>query len=242
MIRDRLAAGLSDSSLETPKPGDSIFEHVCNVLVGSADTSASAAESFLQKLAETKIENVNIFSNALSGEAKEYGFHLIGTRRTPYRKKTGPTKKTDFFEPPCADKIAELAPKGANKFALIGTGEFTVTLKGRGVGGRNQEMLLAFLISLMRRHNEPNFPLKDYVFSVVSCAFDGIEGNSPATGAMVDSSSVARVSGLFTEAQLVQHLENNDSHAVFAALNDALITGQTGTNVNDMLLVVVEKK
>jgi glycerate 2-kinase len=218
VISDRLTAGLKDSTLETPKNGDPIFEKVCNILVGSADTSASAAESFLRSSAEKQFENVSIFTNSLSGEAREFGSQLI-----------------DFI----ATKITEMS---TDRFALIGTGEFTVTLRGKGVGGRNQEMLLSFLISLARQQKQPNFALKDYNFAVVSCAFDGIEGNSPATGAMVDTTSADRVLQLFSEEELIKRLENNDSHAVFAAAGDALITGQTGTNVNDMVLILVEKK
>lgn len=115
-----------------------------------------------------------------------------------------------------------------------------MTLKGKGVGGRNQEMLLAFLISLARRRNDP-LPIAGYQFSVVSCAFDGIEGNSPATGAIVDSTSVERALAQFSLPELESYLENNDSHKVFASLGDALITGQTGTNVNDMVLILIEK-
>ena len=134
------------------------------------------------------------------------------------------------------------------KAALIGTGEFTVTIRGKGVGGRNQEMLLSFLITLVEQQHRDNFPLADLNFAVVSCAFDGIEGNSPATGAIVDSTSVSRLekllgkSGVELADELKRELDNNNSHHVFKLLNDAFITGHTGTNVNDMLLIMVESK
>lgn len=77
-IAERLAAGLAVSSLETPKPDDHIFAKVCNVLVGSADTSAAAAESYLKAHRETPFEQVSIFTNSLAGEARAFGAHLIG--------------------------------------------------------------------------------------------------------------------------------------------------------------------
>lgn len=133
---------------------------------------------------------------------------------------------------------------------FLTTGEFTVTLRGKGVGGRNQEMLLAFLIELHQKQQTAEFVLRDLNFAVVACAFDGIEGNSPATGAMVDSSSLERISQYVQTAHpntsvldyLKDHLDRNDSYNVFKHLDDAFVTGYTGTNVNDMLLILVERK
>jgi glycerate-2-kinase len=110
-------------------------------------------------------------------------------------------------------------------------------------------MLLAFLMELSQKQNSPDFVLKDVNFVVVACAFDGIEGNSPATGALVDRTSLERISThiLATGATdvtqyLKDHLERNDSYNVFKHLDDAFITGYTGTNVNDMVLILLESK
>lgn len=223
---------LDAASDETPSPGDPLFDgKVFNFLIGSADTSAQAAALYLTPLGFTS----DIFSNKLDGEASTYGYGLV-----------------DFVAQKAAvsDSSAitiqdgEGLVKAASKRAFIATGEFTVTIKGNGVGGRNQEMLLAFLRELAQNESK----LADVEFAVLSCAFDGIEGNSPATGALVDSTSVARLaaSGLTQDKSLTSFLEeklaNNDSYSVFGPLNDAIITGYTGTNVNDLTMILLHDK
>ena len=71
-------------------------------------------------------------------------------------------------------------------FALIGTGELTVTIRGNGVGGRNQEMLLSFLITLSSK-------VPKYDFFVLGANLDGIEGNSDAMGALVDNKVLSEI-------------------------------------------------
>ncbi|MHA1745857.1 MAG: MOFRL family protein, partial [Promethearchaeota archaeon] len=99
---------------------------------------------------------------------------------------------------------------------------------------RNQEMLLSFLTHLK---NLPDSEFHQLPFVMIAAAFDGIEGNSPAMGAMVDSSSLLRTKKL--DLDLVSYLENNDSYTCFSKLGDALITGPTKTNVNDLFLILI---
>lgn len=203
---------LIEAKEETPKPDDPIFHSgkIFNFLIGSADTSAQAASELLLPLG---FEH-HILTNRLDGEASQYGHHL-------------------------PELIKEKAKN--KKIALIATGEFTVTIKGRGTGGRNQEMLLALLHRLSM--NKELLDPKHDDFAVLSCAFDGIEGNSPATGAIVDSSSLARLQNALGDvdltAYLLQKLNDNDSFRVFETLEDAIITGYTGTNVNDLTLILL---
>lgn len=223
---------LDAASQETPTTGDPIFDgKVFNFLVGSADTSALAAANFLLPLGfDTKI-----FSNTLDGEASTYGYSLVDFVAS---------KASQYHALDAADTSRAITPQ---KAAFIATGEFTVTIKGKGVGGRNQEMLLAFLRGLTQ--NEPALSHVD--FAVLSCAFDGIEGNSPATGAIVDSSSLARfgASPLVSSSDrkviasvLEERLANNDSFSVFGALKDDVTTGYTGTNVNDITMILLQHK
>lgn len=111
---------------------------------------------------------------------------------------------------------------------LVGTGELTVTVQGQGQGGRNQEMLLA-LAPLVAGTACP--------LVVLSAGMDGIEGNSPAAGAVVDPHTSARgqAAGLDASALLAE----NDAHTYFARLGDAVCTGYTGTNVNDLTIVLL---
>lgn len=239
-IREKLPSAivhhLDAAEEETPKPTDSLFEgKVFNFLIGSADTSAQASVSYLQPLGFKS----TIFSNSLDGEASEYGRKLISML----------TEKALLLSKEVSD---DPHPNQTTKrrAAYVATGEFTVTIKGRGVGGRNQEMLLALLDELSKGTNTSAIP-QNMEFAVLSCAFDGIEGNSPATGALIDSTSVSRLrnSSLLKSASddalaqlLSEKLQNNDSYSVFGALEDAIITGYTGTNVNDLTMILLQSK
>lgn len=216
-VQERIQKGLCDLELETPKPDDMIFKSVLNVLIGSSDYSALAAKLHLES---KEFKPVNIFSNDLQGEAKIFGTELI-----------------DLIDKMSKDRDVEIKYKAA----FIGTGEFTVTLTGNGIGGRNQEMLLSFLQQLYIKENHA---LKGISFCVISCAFDGIEGNSPVTGGIVDSDSVNRLKKLCINDldKLVDAtLQNNDSYTLLNKMGDTISTsGYTGTNVNDMTLILVE--
>ena len=238
-IRDKLPEAIChhlDAAVEeTPKPGDAIFkDKVFNFLIGSADTSAQAATSYLKPLGF----QAEIYSNQLDGEALSYGHGLAAF----IEKQSALLYHTANPHEGGQHPLEKLAKR---RVALVATGEFTVTIKGKGVGGRNQEMLLAFLHQL----SKGNKTLNDIDFAVLSCAFDGIEGNSPATGAIVDSTSIARLaaSNLCTpstneaiEAYLKRKLDNNDSYSVFGPMQDAVITGYTGTNVNDLTMILMQ--
>lgn len=113
----------------------------------------------------------------------------------------------------------------ARPFCMVAGGESTVTLRGSGRGGRNTELALAAVTELAEF---PNVLL-------VTLATDGEDGPTDAAGAIVNGESWRRAKsqGLSPMA----HLQNNDSYSFFAALNDLLKTGSTGTNVNDLVLL-----
>jgi len=113
--------------------------------------------------------------------------------------------------------------------AFIGTGELTVTIKGKGIGGRNQEMLLSFLNHGKLREFDSNFVL-------VGANLDGLEGNSDAMGALIDNFVLNQM--VRKEIAPEKFLESNDSNSFFKLLGSELITGPTGCNVNDILLFI----
>lgn len=112
--------------------------------------------------------------------------------------------------------------------AVILGGETVVQVKGTGLGGRNQELALAAAASLAG--------LEDVV--IASVGTDGTDGPTDAAGGMVDGGTAARLAG----QGLVIHklLENNDAYHALQASGDLLKTGPTGTNVNDVALVLVK--
>jgi hydroxypyruvate reductase len=108
---------------------------------------------------------------------------------------------------------------------LVWGGETTVTVRGKGRGGRNQELALAAAQAL---DSLPGVLL-------VALATDGTDGPTDAAGAVAtgDTAARARAAGL----DLATHLATNDAYPFFDALDDLLRTGPTGTNVNDLLFL-----
>jgi len=201
-VRDRLEYGTKKVIAETPKPGDEIFNHVTNVIVGNNSIAAeSAAEA-----AEALGYNSLIVSTMVEGEAAEVGTVLAGIAR-------------------------ELAAKGRPlkpPAAVIVGGETTVDVRGSGRGGRNQELAL----SLARR-------ITGLKAVAASLATDGIDGPTEASGAIVDgeTSTKASKAGLSIE----KFLAENDSHSFFKKIGDTIVTGPTGTNVNDLVLIITSE-
>jgi len=111
---------------------------------------------------------------------------------------------------------------------LLSGGETTVTVRGPGRGGRNSEYLLALGLAL---GGHPGI-------CAVACDTDGIDGASPAAGAIVTSDTLARARRAGVDP--LAALAANDSYGFFAALGDLVVTGPTGTNVNDFRAILVE--
>jgi glycerate 2-kinase len=111
---------------------------------------------------------------------------------------------------------------------LLSGGEAVCPVRGDGQGGRNQEFALRAAIHLRQRG------LSDIV--VLSAGTDGIDGNSPAAGAMADSDTLRRAEEKDVSAEL--SLQNSDSFNFFNALGDAVITGPTGNNVRDVRILL----
>jgi glycerate-2-kinase len=109
---------------------------------------------------------------------------------------------------------------------IVAGGETTVTVTGKGLGSRNQEIALAAALKLKEQDG----------VVVASLSTDGIDGPTDAAGAIADGRTVARAFklGLKTE----EFLANNDSYHFFEKLGDLVFTGPTGTNVNDVSVIV----
>ncbi|MCX8170674.1 MAG: glycerate kinase [Candidatus Bathyarchaeota archaeon] len=105
-------------------------------------------------------------------------------------------------------------------------GESTVTVIGGGIGGRNQEIALSSALSISG--------LRGVV--IASTSTDGVDGPTDAAGAIVDGATIHRSKKLGLDAE--KYLRNNDSYTFFKALGDLIYTGPTGTNVNDLTILV----
>ena len=131
-----------------------------------------------------------------------------------------------------ASEIGRYLSNKANNYSLkdknilfISGGETTVTIYGDGKGGRNQELILACVDDI-----------KEEKIVCVSFATDGVDGNSTASGAIVDGFTFKRAFEKGLNPKL--YLKNNDSNTFFNKIDDLLITGPTGTNVMDIQIIV----
>jgi len=196
----RLKAGLAAEVPDTPTSDNPIFERVYNVIIGSNRIAAQAAV----EAAQTAGMQAQLLTTYIEGEAREVGKVLAGLAKGLLRDEA-PLKR-----PAC----------------LVLGGETTVTLKGQGQGGRNQEMALAAAIAL-----------QGWVDTQVVClGTDGNDGPTDAAGAFADGSTIVRATKLGLDA--FDYLKRNDAYNFFAGLDDLIITGPTQTNVNDLALVM----
>ncbi|MFO7797749.1 MAG: DUF4147 domain-containing protein [Promethearchaeia archaeon] len=198
-----LEEGNAKKTLENPKSNDPCFKNTNNYLIGSV----KSAVKNLQKYFSQNSFVVNYYSNQITGEAKDYAenmYKLIQKKRK------------------------EMIKNEIEKLVLIGSGELTVTIKGGGIGGRNQEMLLS-LINIMK-NQEVNYP-----FLILGANLDGIEGNSKAMGALIDRNVIQKAK----DKDIQKYLKNNDSNSFFKKIGTEIITGPTGCNVNDIILGIL---
>jgi len=202
-----LEEGLLDDNIETPKFNDECFNNVHNYIIGSVKSAVEEVISFLDKQGfET-----SYFSNEIAGEAEKFGKSVYSIISQKFKE----TSKENT----------------SGKFAFVGTGELTVTIKGKGIGGRNQEMLLSFLDFIKERE----IP---HEFLIMGTNLDGIEGNSEAMGALIDNNVLKLVNE--NEIDIRNYLENNDSNSFFKLVETEIVTGPTGCNVNDLLIILLQ--
>lgn len=121
-------------------------------------------------------------------------------------------------------------------FGLISGGEFSCPVRGKGLGGRNLETALRFAIALNRRQVNQIHNTNESHVVLLSAGTDGIDGNSPAAGAIVDETTIARGRALGLHAET--YLNNSDAFSYFKALGDAIETGPSGTNVRDLRILL----
>jgi glycerate-2-kinase len=181
-----------------------------------AETPKPGSPSF------AKVQNILVGSNKIACAAAKASLEEAGYQvRFFLESVTGEARDI-------GRRLANLAHSGTGDgtWALIAGGETTVTVKGPGKGGRNQELVLSAAIALRDTSGT----------TMLSFATDGVDGMTDAAGAIADSTTCerARSKGL----DPAQFLEANDSHTFFEALGDLVVTGPTGTNVNDVTLLL----
>jgi glycerate 2-kinase len=197
-----IATALADPRNETLKPGAAALAQATYQIVAAPRASIAAAASRAEAAGYRAIN----LGDALEGEARDVGLAHA--------------------------KLALDARKRGEKVAILSGGEFTVTVKGTGAGGPNQEYALGLAIGL---NGTPGI-------SALAGDTDGIDGGSGAAtdpaGAFVVPDTLVRAATFDMHA--AQHLANNDSTAFFRRLGDLVECGPTQTNVNDFRVILVD--
>jgi glycerate-2-kinase len=197
-VKETLVKGVNGRVAETPKPKDPVFEKVHNVIVGSNQSACNAIKQYFEA---NKVKTC-VLAEPLEGEARHVAANL-------------------------AQKIREMKATMPKPVCLIAGGETTVTVNGKGVGGRNQELALAAALHLKG--------LEGIVFAALST--DGVDGPTDAAGALIDDSTLRNAERLGLNPKGL--LADNDSYRFFSGLQDLVLTGYTGTNVNDLAIALV---
>jgi len=195
------AALLASDRNPAPRPDDPIFARNTVSVIASANLSLEAAA------AEARAAGLGaaILSDAIEGEAREVAkVHAAIAREIAARNRP--------FEKPVV---------------VLSGGETTVTLRGKGRGGRNAEFLLAFAIAIDGVEG----------ISALAADTDGIDGTEDNAGAFADGTTAQRLRAAGIDP--LAALSNNDAYGAFAAIGDLFVTGPTGTNVNDFRAIVV---
>lgn len=200
-IYSHLKEGAQGKIAETPKPGDPVFKGVRNVIIGSNRMALEAAK----KKAEELGFNAYVLPRPVAGDTTR------AAQKQVRLVKQVTIKKTPVSPPTC----------------LISGGETTVKIKGKGLGGRNQEFALVGAMGIAG--------MKKVV--LLSAGTDGTDGPTDAAGAICDGETIdrARQRGLDPR----RHLEDNNSYRFFHKLGDLIITGPTHTNVMDIHLTLI---
>ena len=197
---DAVARHLAAAAIETPKPGDPRLAAAETILIATPQASLDAAAETAAKAGVAPV----IWGDAIEGEAREVARTMA------------------------ADAIqAARDGKPAPPAVFLSGGETTVTVRGKGRGGRNAEFLLALAVALDGAAG----------IHALAADTDGIDGTEDNAGAVVAPDTLARAQAFGLDATAM--LDDNDGYGFFEALGDLVMTGPTLTNVNDFRAILV---
>lgn len=200
-VVEHLRTGKDGIVPETPKEDDAAFAKTYNLIIASNEVAAQAAMAKAQEIGF----NTALLSTFVEGEAREVA-HVFSA---------------------IAKEIAHSGHPISRPACVVAGGETTVTIRGEGKGGRNQELALAAAVQIDGLDEA----------TIIALATDGTDGPTDAAGAIADGSTLIRAREKHLSAS--DYLANNDSYHFFEALGDLIITGPTNTNVNDLTFVFV---
>jgi glycerate-2-kinase len=200
-VQIHLLLGARGMRTESPKPASGLFRRVQNQIVGN---NRAAVDALADAAARSGIRPL-VLSTSMIGEAREAA-RLFGA---------------------IAREIVINGRPLSRPACVIAGGELTVTVRGKGLGGRAQEFALAAAQEIAGLSN----------VWIIAFGTDGTDGPTDAAGAVVDGQTLARAKR--RGVNLVEALEQNDAYHCFKKLHGLIVSGPTGTNVNDLYLLLV---
>lgn len=192
----------ASASGESIKPGDKRLARCETRMIATPQAALEAAAAVAREAGVP----VHILGDSIEGEARDVGIVMAGVARQVARR-------SQPFAPPCI---------------LVSGGETTVTVRGKGRGGRNVEFLLALGVALNGHTG----------IHAIACDTDGVDGAEEIAGAHLTPDTLERARALGIKPR--DSLANNDGHGFFQALGDSVVCGPTLTNVNDFRAIYVE--
>jgi len=200
-VSEAARAVLADPALAAPRPDDPRLARNKTVVIATAQAALDAAAEAARAAGFTPL----ILSNSIEGEAREVAIvHAAIARQV--------IEHGQPLQRPCV---------------ILSGGETSVTVRGKGRGGRNAEFLLALAIALRGLEG----------VHAIACDTDGIDGTEDNAGALLGPDTLARAAAGGLDAAAM--LRDNDGYSLFAALGDLVVTGPTRTNVNDFRAIVI---
>ena len=197
-VRALTERGARGEVSETPKPGDAALSRASAAVIGSRNDALAAAGEAAQRLGYQTV----ILDDVVRGEARDAAAAWLVHARRSAAQRNAPT-------------------------CVLSAGETTVRVTGSGLGGRNQEFVLALVNQLEDRHRD---------LLIASIGTDGVDGPTDAAGALADSTTLARAHALGLEPRAF--LQDNNSYEFFALVGDLIHLGRTDTNVGDVQILL----
>lgn len=200
-VSEAARAVLADPALAAPRPDDPRLARNATVVIATAQAALDAAAEAARAAGFTPL----ILSNSIEGEAREVAIvHAAIARQV--------IEHGQPLQKPCV---------------ILSGGETSVTVRGKGRGGRNAEFLLALALALRGLEG----------VHAIACDTDGIDGTEDNAGALLRPDTLARAAAGGLDAAAM--LRDNDGYSLFAALGDLVVTGPTRTNVNDFRAIII---
>lgn len=200
-VLERLQEGVKGKIPDTPKPGEKYFANVFHEIMASNTQAVEAAAEVGRSLGFS----VSILTTEMQGEAREVGAGFAAL----------------------ANSVMKSGKPVPSPALLVSGGETTVTVKGRGLGGRCQELVLGAVAGLSGLQN----------VAMTAFGTDGIDGPTDAAGAIADGATLKRAERLGLDPR--DYLRENAPYPFFKELGDLILTGPTGTNVMDLACLIL---